>query len=222
MLEVAVGASSDGAQLWEKKLQHQEGKQEHIVLCVVSVEVWPKCFWFSLILLICVSTYKLFGVLNQKKKLPLFHLFFQASHLHTGGATSEGFAWRIFISYLICCQVEPDWHRTFRTDTRCSKSDSWFFQTNETHKISVTSVMCSNLCHLTKILNECSLKCILLYCHNEWQITQLNSVCRRYGNIQKSWCQRGCCRVPSGGHTMQQSTLITQLKGVSSISFKCL
>lgn len=44
MLEVAVGASSDGAQLWEKKLQHQEGKQVHIVLCVVSVEVWPKCF----------------------------------------------------------------------------------------------------------------------------------------------------------------------------------
>lgn len=49
-----------------------------------------------------------------------------------------------------------------------------------------------------------------------------NSVCRRYGNIQKSWCQRGCCRVPSGGHTMHQSTLITQLKGVSPIAFKCL
>lgn len=65
MLEVAVGASSDGAQLWEKKLQHQEGKREHIVLCVVSVEVWPKCFSFSLILLICVSNYnKLFSVLS--------------------------------------------------------------------------------------------------------------------------------------------------------------
>lgn len=77
MLEVAVGASSDGAQLWEKKLQHQEGKQEHIVLCVVSVEVWPKCFSFSLILLICVSTYnKLFSVLNKKRKAASFSPFF--------------------------------------------------------------------------------------------------------------------------------------------------
>lgn len=82
MLEVAVGASSDGAQLWEKKLQHQEGKQEHIVLCVVSVEVWPKCFWFSLILLICVSTYKLFSVLNQKKSC-LFFTFFSRHHIFT-------------------------------------------------------------------------------------------------------------------------------------------
>lgn len=82
MLEVAVGASSDGAQLWEKKLQHQEGKQEHIVLCVVSVEVWPKCFSFSLILLICVSTYKLFSVLNQKKSC-LFFTFFSRHHILT-------------------------------------------------------------------------------------------------------------------------------------------